>query len=181
MRKFLSLVLLSLLTFSSMCNAGDLLSGLKTLESEQDSNSINIADMVSSVADSLGITQEQAEGSLGAIFNYAKQNLSSKKFSALSDNIPQLESLIAKAPDTPVDDQDDNGNKSGALGMLGSASKYTKTLGALTTLSSQFESMELSTENITQVVQSLYAYLDSEDGQEIKALLKKGLNNLSNE
>ena len=46
----------------------------------------------------LGVTQQQAEGGAGALFQLAKSRMPARNFSALSKSVPDMQNLLAAAP-----------------------------------------------------------------------------------
>ena len=46
----------------------------------------------------LSISNEQAQGGAGALFQLAKSNLDAGQFAALSKAVPEMDSLLSKAP-----------------------------------------------------------------------------------
>jgi hypothetical protein len=46
----------------------------------------------------LGVTQPQAEGGAGALFQLAKSRMSAGNFTALSNSVPEIPALLAAAP-----------------------------------------------------------------------------------
>lgn len=46
----------------------------------------------------LGITQPQAEGGAGALFQLAKSRMSADDFAAVSNSVPEMEGLLSAAP-----------------------------------------------------------------------------------
>jgi hypothetical protein len=69
------------------------------MTSEQAAGAPSIEGMVSSVTGSLGVTNTQANGGLGAIFSYAKDNISSDQYQQLATALPGIGGLLASAPD----------------------------------------------------------------------------------
>ncbi|MEP2652398.1 MAG: DUF2780 domain-containing protein [Paraglaciecola sp.] len=174
------IVLVGALSFSTVSLGNNLLSSAKSLltddKTETTSSSLSVTDMVSSVSDSLGITESQATGSLGSLFDYAKDNVSAEQFSSLSDSLPSLDTIMAAVPAITGDNSESN---SGLGGMLSKATEYSDTLNGLAMLQSQFESLGLDADMISKVLESAYAYLDTEQGQQVKAVLQQGLSSLS--
>ncbi|MEP1382599.1 MAG: DUF2780 domain-containing protein [Paraglaciecola sp.] len=174
------LVFVGALSFSSASMGNDLLSSAKSLltdsKSETTSSSLSVTDMVSSVSDSLGITESQATGSLGSIFDYAKDNVSTGQFSTITDSLPSLDTLLSAVPAITGDSSE---SSSGLGGMLSKATEYSDTLSGIATLQKQFESLGLDADMVSKVIQSAYAYLDTEQGQQVKSLLQEGLSSLS--
>ncbi|MFT5841072.1 MAG: hypothetical protein ACI9UT_003586 [Flavobacteriales bacterium] len=134
----------------------------------------NVADMISSVSNSVGIDKSQAEGSLASVFNYAKENISAEQFSGLSDSFPGLDSLMGAVPDISA-----MKSAGGLSGLMDKASNYSDSLKSINELKKQFEALGLSPEMITQVVSGAQAYLDTDEGKKIKSQLMQGLSNLS--
>ncbi|MFT2091018.1 DUF2780 domain-containing protein [Paraglaciecola sp. 2405UD69-4] len=175
------IVLVGTLSFSTVSLSNDLLSSAKSLlsddKTETSTSSLSVTDMIGSVSDSLGITESQATGSLGSIFDYAKENISAEQFSSISDSLPSLDTLMSAVPTITGDSSESS--SSGLGGMLSKATEYSDSLSGLATLQQQFESLGLDADMISKVIQSAYTYLDTEQGQQVKALLQEGLSSLS--
>jgi hypothetical protein len=176
------LIVLSALAFSPQSQAESWLDSIKGMlgmevdikteaatEAEAEKTAMpNMADMISSVSNSVGIDKSQAEGSLASVFNYAKENISAEQFSGLSD------SLMGEVPD--ISDMKSEG---GLSGLMDKAANYNDSLKAANELKKQFESLGLSPEMITKVVTSAQTYLDTDEGKKIKEQLMQGLSSLS--
>jgi hypothetical protein len=169
-------IVLSALAFSPQSHAEDWLDSIKSMFGmEAETAAIpNVADMISSVSESVGIDKSQAEGSLASIFNYAKENISAEQFSGLSDSLPGLDSLMGEVPD--ISEMTSEG---GLSGLMDKAANYNDSLKAVNELKKQFETLGLTPEMITQVVSSAQAYLDTDEGKKIKEQLMQGLTKLS--
>jgi hypothetical protein len=169
-------VVLSALAFSPQSHAEGWLDSIKSMfgmEAETPAMP-NVTDMVSSVSESVGIDKSQAQGSLASIFNFAKENISAEQFSTLSNSLPGLDSLLGSVPD--VSEMTSEG---GLGGLMDKAANYNDSLKAVNELKKQFESLGLSPEMITQVINSAKVYLDTDEGQKIKEQLMNGLSQLS--
>jgi hypothetical protein len=57
-------------------------------------------DLISTLVNALGITEKQAEGRRGRLFNNAKENLSTEDFNKASDAVPGVDQYMAEAPST---------------------------------------------------------------------------------
>lgn len=173
-------IVLSALSFSPQSHAQgwlDSIKGMFGMQTETVAKTTampNVADMISSVSESVGIDKSQAEGSLASVFNYAKENISAEQFSGLGDSLPGLDSLMGEVPDTS-----EIKSEGGLSGMMDKAANYNDSLKALNELKKQFEVLGLSPEMITQVVNSAQAYLDTDEGKKIKDQLMQGLTKLS--
>ena len=169
-------ILVTALAFSPQSQAEGWLDSIKSmLGIEAESPAMpNVDDMISAVSDSVGIDESQAKGSLASIFNYAKENISAEQFSGLKESFPGLDSLLGAVPDIS-----NMNTKEGLGGLMDKAANYNDSLKAMNDLKKQFESLDLSSEKITEVISSAKAYLDTDEGQKIKDKLMEGLSNLS--
>ncbi|MBL4631944.1 MAG: DUF2780 domain-containing protein [Paraglaciecola sp.] len=170
------LVVLSALAFSPQSHAEgwlDSIKGMLGMEAEA-SAMPNVADMISSVSESVGIDKSQATGGLASVFNYAKENVSAEQFSGLTDTLPGLDSLMGSVPDIS-----EMTSKDGISGLLNKAAEYNDTLKTVNALKQQFEALGFEPEMIMQVINSAKAYLDTDEGKKIKDQLMQGLSKLS--
>lgn len=170
------LIVACALAFSPPSHAEGWLDSIKSMlgMSAETPDMPNITDMISSVSESVGIDESQAEGSLASIFNYAKENISAEQFSGLTKSLPGLDSLINSVPD--ISEMTSEG---GLGGLMDKAANYNESLKALNVLKKQFEALGLSPEMIKEVVNSAKAYLDTDEGQKIKQQLMQGLSKLT--
>ncbi|MFQ3237025.1 MAG: hypothetical protein ACI9C4_002600 [Paraglaciecola sp.] len=133
----------------------------------------SVDGMVSSVTESLGVTSAQAFGGLGAIFNYAKENVSSDQYKQLAKALPGVSGLLEYVPDVS------NMASEGALGgILDKAVSYNDSLQAINEVKKQFAVLGLKPEMITQFIAKAQSYLDTPEGQQAKNLLTQGLGKL---
>lgn len=169
-------IVASAITFAPQSHAEGWLDSIKSMfgmEAETPAMP-NVTDMISSVSESVGINKSQAQGSLASIFNYAKENISPEQFSGLSESLPGLDSLMGSVPDIS-----EITSKGGLSGLMDKAASYNDSLKAVNELKKQFEALGLSPEMISKVINSAKAYLDTDEGQKIKAQLMQGLSQLS--
>lgn len=129
-----------------------------------------IEGMMASVEDATGMTSEQVKGSLAALFSYAEKNISAEQINTLKSNLPNLDSLLAAAPDVS-----EMSSKGSLGGLLDKAAGYSESFSNMNELKKQFDSLGLDTQQITKIVESVKTYLDTEEGQELKTVLMDGL------
>jgi hypothetical protein len=133
----------------------------------------NVSDMVSAVTKQLGVSDSQATGGLGSIFNYAKDNLSSEQFGSISSTLPGLSALLSAAPDVST-----MAGEGGLGGLMDKAASYNDSLKALNDVKKQFAALGLKPEMISQFIDVASQYLDTEEGKKIKDTLMQGLGKL---
>jgi len=124
-------------------------------------------DLITKLVDTLGITQNQAEGGVGALFNNAKENLSTEDFNKAADAVPGVDKYMAEAPST---DSGSTGGllKSGLSSLGGSGSK----IGGMAGLADSFSKLGMNTETMTKFVPIVTDFMESKAGSNVAGLLK---------
>lgn len=120
-------------------------------------------DLVSMVSSGLGVTGQQASGGLGALFNFAKGQLSGSDFGQIAGAVPGMDDLLAAAPQTEA--------PSGG-GLLAQAGKYGKALQGAGQLRDSFQQLGLSSEMIGPFANIAVQYLEG-SSPTAAALLKQ--------
>jgi hypothetical protein len=126
---------------------------------------IGLTDLLSS---KLGVTQNQAEGGAGAIFQLAKKNLSSESFSSVAKVVPGIDRMMSAAPK----EDKGSGTLGGITSMLGSGSKE---LGGMAGLTSAFGKLGLSGDMVGKFVPIILDYVKGRGGEQVMNLLKGAL------
>jgi len=145
-----------------------------TTTNSQAATSVSALDMIPLLTSSLGVDKNQAEGGLGSLFGYAKEQLSSAESSQLSSALPGLDSLVGMAPKVEATSEQQNG----IGGLLSTAAQYNDSLKSIDQLNQQFQALGLKPEIISQFANTAMQYLNSPQGQQASALLKQGLSAL---
>ena len=176
MKKLTILLTVAALSIAPQTHAEGWLDSLKNLVGlgEEAAAAPNVSDMISSVTDSLGVSQSQATGGLGSLFNYAKDNISAEQFEQLSSALPGVDSLLKAVPDVSA-----VASEGGLGGLLDKAANYSESLKAANDLKKQFESLGLNPEMIAQFANKAKEYLDTDEGKKVKDILIEGLGKLS--
>lgn len=121
--------------------------------------------LVNLLMQQLGVTQPQAEGGAGAIFNLAKETLSPPEFSQVAQAVPNMDQLLAAAPQKP----------SSLGGMLGSGSSLfggvAKDLEGMAGVTSAFSKLGLSPDMVSQFSQIILSFVQGNGGEATKNLL----------
>lgn len=190
-RIVLAPTVLALTFFTTCANANiDQLKGLlggKKAESTVTSSSltematsaasnIDLASLVSSVADNLNVSENQSEGGIASIMNYVQGNLSGADYAQLASSIPGIDSLLEDVPS--LSGNSAASSSSSLSGLLNKASEYSSTLKSVNDLKQQFEALGLSTDMIASFVTQISSYLNVNADEETQALFKSGLDNL---
>lgn len=145
-------------------------------DAASEASAFGIEQLVSLLTTNLGVTESQAEGGLASIIDYAKKNLSSTDFSQLTDSLPGVNDILSSVPD--VSEQGEQA-KDGLSSLMNKAAEYSDSVKNINELKQQFDELGLSPEMISGFVSQINTYLNSEEGQEAKALLQSSLAKLS--
>ena len=113
----------------------------------------------------LGVSQQQALGGAGAIFQAAKANMTQQAFSTLSQSIPGMSEMLAAAPQVSQ-------SLSGVTSVLGGAGQ---TVNTMTSLASSFQQLNLSPSMVNQFVPVIVDYVKNTSGQVTANLLQSAL------
>jgi hypothetical protein len=121
--------------------------------------------LVKSLTSKLGVTDEQATGGSGAIFNLAKQNLSKGKFAQIAKAVPGIDKMMKAAPKT----ENDNG-------MLGSASsliaKDAPAVSKAASLTNSFSKLGMNADMLDKFTPVILDYVKSKGGDKTMNILQ---------
>jgi hypothetical protein len=125
-------------------------------------------NLVGLLTKNLGVTQTQATGGAGAIFNTASQNMSAEDFAKITDALPEAQSLMDAAPAAE--------KGSGALGGLtGILDKKKNGTTSLANLAGSFSKLGLSSDMVGKFIPIVLQYAQDKGGNAISSLLKSAL------
>lgn len=161
-KKMISLLGDALSTIEQAAQAGN--ETLDTVETVADG--VTLTDILVS---QLSVSQQQALGGAGALFQVAKQNMEPQAFSTLSQSVPGMNAMLAAAP-TPSDPI------SSLAGSLSSMMGDTdNTLGTAASLATSFKELNLSPEMVGQFIPIMTEYVKNTSGQVTANLLQAAL------
>ena len=121
--------------------------------------------LVQTLSKQLGVTDEQAAGGAGAIFQYAKTALPGGDYGKVEKAVPEATELVKKAP--PADS-----TTSAAGGLLG---KTGSTAAGTASLVSSFQKLGLSGDMVGKFTPIVVNYAEQKGGAEVGGILKKVL------
>jgi hypothetical protein len=135
-----------------------------------DANSTAVqGSLTDTLVKKLSISNEQAQGGAGALFQLAKSNLDAGQFAALSKAVPEMDSLLSAAP-----------KQSGALsGLAGGASSVlgeaNNPYGNIAGLASTFKVLNLSPDGVDEFVPVVVDYVRAKSGALTADMLQSAL------
>lgn len=97
----------------------------------------------------LGVTQQQAQGGAGALLQLAESRMSAKDFTALSNSIPDMQSLLGAAP---------------AAGVLGSGG-----------MAGTFLQLGLTPDMVQKFIPTIVQYVEGTGGSALATALRSAL------
>jgi Protein of unknown function VcgC/VcgE (DUF2780) len=118
--------------------------------------------LVQALSKQLNVSDDQAAGGAGAIFQYAKGALSGDDYGKVEKAVPEASELVKKAPPT-------DSTTSAAGGMLG---KSAGSAAGLANLTSSFEKLGLSSDMVGKFTPIVVNYVDQKGGSQVGDLMR---------
>ena len=122
------------------------------------------ADLVGALVKELGVSEKQATGGAGAMFNMAKNSMKKEDFSKVAEVVPSMDALLNAAPSLA---------KIPGAGKIASVIEggAGKAIG-LASLADQFSKLKMDKDMIGKFVPVVLSYVESKGGSQIAGLLK---------
>ncbi len=125
-------------------------------------------DLVTSLMQNLGVSEPQAKGGAGLIFQAAKDRLGADDFAKVAQAVPEANSLLASAPA--------GAGGLGALGKLaGGLGGTAGGLGGLAGLAGGFTQLGLGGDMIGKFLSLVVSYVQRKGGAGVGSLLERAL------
>ena len=133
-------------------------------------------ELIQMLTSNLGISEDQAKGGAGALFNMAKEKLEAGDFQQIADKVPGIGDLMSAAPSSDGGE----GGGGGLMGMLGNVASSLGAdaggLGSLASLAGSFSKLGLDTDMLGKFVPVVLQYVQGQGGDTVKNLLEKVVN-----
>jgi len=131
-------------------------------------------DLVKMLTSQLGVTEPQASGGAGSLFNMAKGMLSEEDFGQVSGAIPGIGDLINAAPEVSESTAGagTSDKMAGLAKGLGSVTKAVEGANKYAAVYDQFKQLGLNTEMVSQFVPVLLSFANSAGGESVMNILK---------
>jgi hypothetical protein len=175
MKKMLCIALVGLV--SAQVQAADntvkgQLNPITTAEADSSSMAQAGLALIPMLTQSLGVTEAQATGGMGSIFQAVQGAMSTSDFNSLSKAVPNMDSLLSAAPAV------DTSKKSGGSllsGAMDAAAQYGANTKVGAQLVSQFNSLGLSPDMISKFADVATNYLKKGEVPQTADLLSTAL------
>jgi hypothetical protein len=124
--------------------------------------------LVQLLSKNLGVTEKQATGGAGSIFNVAKQKLSADDFAQVAKAVPGIDKMMATAP-----------KSEGVTGMLGGASSLlggsAPSVDKAASLSGSFSQLGMNAGMVNKFTPIILDYVKSKGGEQTMKILQSAL------
>ena len=128
--------------------------------------------LVGILTDQLDVTENQAAGGAGALFQTAKERLPESDFARVSSAIPGLSQLIGAAPAVSKGAGGFSDKIGGAGKGLEGLAKTAKNLDRLAGVQNQFSQLGLDPGMVSQFIPLILNFANSAGGETVMNLLK---------
>ena len=126
------------------------------------------AGLAQLISKDLGVTEKQATGGAGSIFNLAKQNMGADDFTQVAKAVPGIDKMMAAAP-----------KPEGAAGMLGGASsllgKSAPSVDGVASLAGSFSQLGMKAGMVNAFTPIILNYVKSKGGEPLMLILQSAL------
>lgn len=145
----------------------------QTHAAEAAGQAANANSLTELLVSQLGVTEQQATGGAGALFELAKQNMTAAEFSKVSAAVPGMSGLLSAAPALSGAAGGGGGGLVGAAaGMMGG---QTGSLGSLAALAGAFQGLGMNGGMASQFLPVVLQYVQTQGGLSTMNLLKAAL------
>ncbi len=142
------------------------------VKTAQVASDINNNGVVGALVKQLGVTETQATGGAGALFQMAKTKMTDSAFSQVSNSVPGMAGLLGAVPQAKP--ASSTGNLLGAL----ATATGNDTLISAASLANTFQQLDLSKGMISQFAPVLVNYVKQSGGDVTANLLRAALTGL---
>ena len=128
-------------------------------------------DLVAMLTEKLGISSDQAEQGAGLIFAKAKEHLEGPDFEKIKGAVPDMDSLLGKAPDAEPSEA------GGLMGMVGGAAEKfgLGNIGAMAEMTAGLGKLGIDADKLPTMVSTILEFVESKVGVDAKAIVEKFL------
>ena len=128
----------------------------------------DVMKLIPLLTKNLGVTEPQAKGGAGAIFDYVKQKVSAEDFAKVNRALPGVDSLLESAPKT----SDLSRQVGGLSPAFGGKSDLA---GGMAGLTESFAKLGLDAGMVDKYVKTILDFTQSEAGKAVTNIIKGAL------
>jgi len=124
-------------------------------------------DLINQLVSNLGVSEEQAKGGAGMLFQLAKDKLGGGEFAQIADKVSGVDDILSAAPAAS------GGGLMGAIGgMMSSLGGGSGSLGALASLAGGFDKLGMDSGMIGKFVPVVLDFVREQGGDGVGNLLQ---------
>ena len=128
----------------------------------------DVMKLIPMLTQGLGVTDSQAKGGAGVIFDYVKQKVSAEDYAQVAKALPGVDSLVDSAPKA----SDLSGQIGGLSPALGGKSDLT---GGMAGVAERFGKLGLDAGMVDKYVKTILDFTQSEAGSTVTNIIKGAL------
>jgi len=147
-------------------------SGIVCAETSAATDTSGTMDLVRMLTSQLGVTEPQAKGGAGALFDMAKGALSETDYGQVSSAIPGIADLIKAAPAVSKSTSDTSSKIGGLAGGLGSLTKAVDNANKFAAVTDQFKQLGLKADMVSEFIPVLLSFANSAGGESVMKILQ---------
>lgn len=129
-------------------------------------------DLVKMLTSQLGVTEPQATGGAGALFDMAKGALSETDYGQVASAIPGIGDLIKAAPAVSESTTGTSDKIGGLATGLGSITKAVDSANTFAAVNDQFKQLGLDADMVSQFIPVLLSFANSAGGESVMKILQ---------
>jgi hypothetical protein len=122
------------------------------------------SELISLLTKNLGVTEGQAQGGSGAIFNLAKEQLSAEDFSAIASVVPGMDTLLNAAPQVSELSKTIGGKTS----LMGGS---TDKVGNPASLTDSFSKLGMKSDMVSKCADLILSHVNATGGASVANIL----------
>lgn len=126
-------------------------------------------ELIAKLSAELGIDPKQAEGGLGVIMKFMKEQLGGEEFEKVKEAVPEAEALADAAPG---EDAQDAGGLMGIVGSIAGALGGEKFEG-VASMAGGFDKVGLDISMVSKFLPTVMTFLESKGGGDIAKMIEK--------
>lgn len=129
-------------------------------------------DLVKMLTSQLGVTEPQAKGGAGALFDMAKGALSETDYGQVTSAIPGIGDLIKAAPPVSESTAGASDSMAGLTKGFGAVSEAVDSANTFAAVTDQFKQLGLDAGMVSQFVPVLLSFANSAGGESVMKILQ---------
>ncbi|MEM1109770.1 MAG: DUF2780 domain-containing protein [Planctomycetota bacterium] len=129
-------------------------------------------ELIAKLTSELGIDAKQAEGGLGVVMKFIKEQLGGDEFEKVKAAVPEAEALADAAPEGSEGDGSGGGGLMGLVGSVAGALGGEK-LEGVASMAGSFDKLGLDVSMVSKFVPKVVEFLEAKGGGDLASMIEK--------